>query len=517
MPVILSFFAQAIKNTETSTELPRTYGLPPPYVPEWEMLRRFFQQPWFYRVWTVQEIAVATNAIIVIGEWELDWKSFAQAAEYLSHTVYSVSTSMKASDLDASHRGLALDPAIYMCRMPRNETGRPMLLGLLALGRDRAATQPVDYVFAVLGLALELNAVENITVEDFLEPDYSKSAADVFRDVSCLLIHFHRSLDVLSEAEFAGSNKTMNCPSWVPAWSKRKKSSSIAHDEFKYSPDWSTLESSHRRLLHGTGYNADSKERMALLSFVEYKDTVVLCVNGLKLGSVTAVSEPLEAKEDDFTIRYRATPEEIKFVSSAWRLVERLGIDYQREERAEDTTLDSAPMERETTVISLLELHATYKTTEDILFAFFMTLCAKRSSNKRPHYQGGLDWFFYNFGNHIHSPPFTKRMRHFFRNLLSVDIRRIEYQAAVSSTCPWRRFFITSSGHMGLGPMSMEEGDVVAILFGSTVPFVLRPQPDLGKSRYVFIGECYCHGIMNGEVVEKWREKGGPAEVFELI
>jgi hypothetical protein len=71
---------------------------------------------------------------------------------------------------------------------------------------------------------------------------------------------------------------------------------------------------------------------------------------------------------------------------------------------------------------------------------------------------------------------------------------------------------------MGIGPMSMVEGDVVVVLFGSTVPFVLRSQLHLGREhRYMFIGECYVHGIMKGEVVQKWRGTDAPAEVFELV
>ena len=36
------------------------------------------------------------------------------------------------------------------------------------------------------------------------------------------------------------------------------------------------------------------------------------------------------------------------------------------------------------------------------------------------------------------------------------------------------------------------------ILNGGGVPFLLRPE-DKSKGAYRFVGECYVHGLMNGE------------------
>lgn len=51
---------------------------------------------------------------------------------------------------------------------------------------------------------------------------------------------------------------------------------------------------------------------------------------------------------------------------------------------------------------------------------------------------------------------------------------------------------------MGLGPGDVEAGDVVCVVRGSRVPVVLRPVA--GKeSVYRLVGDCYVHGIMDGE------------------
>jgi hypothetical protein len=48
------------------------------------------------------------------------------------------------------------------------------------------------------------------------------------------------------------------------------------------------------------------------------------------------------------------------------------------------------------------------------------------------------------------------------------------------------RFFITQSGYMGRGPHALQVGDIITILLGGEVPFVVRK---VGE-RYILIGEC---------------------------
>ena len=62
-----------------------------------------------------------------------------------------------------------------------------------------------------------------------------------------------------------------------------------------------------------------------------------------------------------------------------------------------------------------------------------------------------------------------------------------------------RRLFIANNGSTGLTPVDATEGGVVALLLGSDVPIVLR---DRGDGTYEVIGECYLHGVMNGEAIE---------------
>ncbi len=53
------------------------------------------------------------------------------------------------------------------------------------------------------------------------------------------------------------------------------------------------------------------------------------------------------------------------------------------------------------------------------------------------------------------------------------------YHAAVVQAARSRRFFLTHTGYLGLGPADMSSGDQVYLISGSKVPFVLREFEEL--------------------------------------
>lgn len=60
-----------------------------------------------------------------------------------------------------------------------------------------------------------------------------------------------------------------------------------------------------------------------------------------------------------------------------------------------------------------------------------------------------------------------------------------------------RTFFYTKSGRMGLGPLSLQPGDQVAIFSGGRPAYLLREQEEY----FELVGDGYVHGLMNGEGV----------------
>lgn len=79
----------------------------------------------------------------------------------------------------------------------------------------------------------------------------------------------------------------------------------------------------------------------------------------------------------------------------------------------------------------------------------------------------------------------------------------VEYLRRVQSVIWSRKFFASTEDpdaarHLfGLGPRRAEKGDLICILFGCSVPVILRRHES--NSCYELIGECYVHGKMEGE------------------
>lgn len=70
-----------------------------------------------------------------------------------------------------------------------------------------------------------------------------------------------------------------------------------------------------------------------------------------------------------------------------------------------------------------------------------------------------------------------------------------------------RRFFITNTGHMGMGPEKIREGDWVVVLAEVHLPIILRHVESV-PNKYQVIGPCYINGIMSGEVIENLQKCG---------
>ena len=65
-----------------------------------------------------------------------------------------------------------------------------------------------------------------------------------------------------------------------------------------------------------------------------------------------------------------------------------------------------------------------------------------------------------------------------------------------------RKLFVTETGIVGLGPLSIQPGDHIYLLPGAKTPFVLRRVDNCFK----VIGDCYAQGLMNGGAMLEWRD-----------
>lgn len=80
----------------------------------------------------------------------------------------------------------------------------------------------------------------------------------------------------------------------------------------------------------------------------------------------------------------------------------------------------------------------------------------------------------------------------------------------IKSATAFRRFATTKCGYIGLVPSYAEVEDEIWVLLGGQVLYVLREAERkyilFGEKGYEFIGECYMHGLMDGEAMQPLNE-----------
>lgn len=86
---------------------------------------------------------------------------------------------------------------------------------------------------------------------------------------------------------------------------------------------------------------------------------------------------------------------------------------------------------------------------------------------------------------------------------LAREARYLDYDFSDLPTfmqCANRRLIKTNSRYLGLAPRQARAGDHIVLIAGSQAPFVLRK----AGNDYQIVGDCYLHGMMNGEI---WEER----------
>lgn len=74
------------------------------------------------------------------------------------------------------------------------------------------------------------------------------------------------------------------------------------------------------------------------------------------------------------------------------------------------------------------------------------------------------------------------------------------YAFAMGATLAGRSIFVTRKGMLGIGPKNVQKGDIVCVLFGGDVPFILR-EVDRSQRTNILVGDTYIQGLMYGEAV----------------
>ncbi|KAF2722920.1 hypothetical protein K431DRAFT_283428 [Polychaeton citri CBS 116435] len=165
-------------------------------------------------------------------------------------------------------------------------------------------------------------------------------------------------------------------------------------------------------------------------------------------------------------------------------------------------------------------LRVKYVNGQDSLFACMQTLSnggmQAAGREKRPYHEIPISWWLEEQAMYL--------VKIFGQSdVVAPDVRKLAKRAGserkdeqwsrlATGASKNRKFARTLSGYYVLGPQVMEAGDVICVLFGGKLPFCLRPC----GSRYLLVGECYVHGLMNGEAMGTREQCEFAEECFEI-
>lgn len=317
-------------------------------------------------------------------------------------------------------------------------TKKATLLEDLETFRHLKATDPRDQVYGLLGLQNDLTGGHR------LEADYGKTTAQVYTDVVIKAASDDDGLGFLSCVQHKDSFQQLtDFPSWVPDW-----------------PSGRWVSHLNRGSWYAGGQQATN------VSFPSHRE---MLTQGIFFEKISFVSDihPLGPNKYGSLHPF---PDQIYEI---WR--------------------------------SYVSMNPQIETFQCKFEALARILTAGYTVNGEPVYQldGHQKSSFYAdcfaFIKHIHQYMGHRKQILEPPCLTGFEGNWKRYAHGVRYACRGRRFFRTTGGAFGLGPASASIGDVVCVLQGGKVPYVLRADGD----SFHFLGECYVDEIMRGELFQR--------------
>ena len=405
-------------------------------------LVNLLRREWFRRTWVIQEVASAKDAIVICGNESMKWETFAEVYMRLGDV-----TQFGGEDANHSLENIS---AVENARRSRSGPLFMPLFYILVATSFSQCSDPRDKIYAVKGLAKDWEDRKG------LETNYKISFETLFRTFAVADSNRNLNLRILSCASGPTKSKNTPLPSWVPDW----RSIENAHPFVRYSD--------RTKFRASGGMKAEAWHS---------HDQSILHVRG-KLIDLVAVlgSEPSFTRSSAvFEINTDKITELSK--SATW-LQECEELASNR-----DGILTSGRQEQ-------LWRTLTCGLTGD---GFPAPQHYAEYFQKYMKFMAGSQERFTSYLADAESSP--NGVRGLTEAMHGFETHRY-IEASIDRWSSKRRFCITNSGALACVPKATCHGDIICVLFGGEVPYVLRPT---GTGRFSVVGECYLHGIMNGE------------------
>ena len=437
------------------------------------VLRRWhtiFFSPWFSRIWVIQEIVNSKKACVRHGKVQVDWNMLLNY-----HLIYKALNSAWSSTAHTTRRQemILLIPQFipYL-----QETGtfwyslwekidslkqrKLSFTEILFAANDFLSTDIRDKIYAIAPLASDIEVEE-------LVPDYFQPPAAVFSSFTSWFFQNKKSLELLSFCRHSHQSESLpdkifrrleGLPTWCPDY---RDIPMFRFNSWRYNADGSRP----ARVLRGD-------------------NPMSLHVEGVSIARVSKVMgmEP-----------------EILW-AQIWSELKSRGFLPDKPKKS--STTDKLDVLRK----SSMNLERYFSTlAANFIDPERLGVFAQMVLDTEAVFDFELSWSENHFLQKYNTGAYEMSK---LKNLFDV-------QTAVTRD---KSLFISHDGRFGLGPMGIESGDIVAVLSGSSVPFILRekklhskaPLKDLSKwlqegTVYQFMGECYLDGRMEGEIFEDAR------------
>jgi len=291
-------------------------------------LTEIFRRPWFTRIWVIQEVAAAREAVVVCGTHQTPWQTLRDGCRQMADRVvrWRRSRYQDTGFQRAHYVASSLDP-------DGTDLGTPALasrnlLYLLCQFHISDATVPHDKVYALLGLADEIQRPTQTA--PVFTPDYSLPLDVAYARAARFLIDASDSFRVLGTC--LGERRVEHLPSWVPDWSTATWKFPEGSRVFRFFDD----DEEH--------HESEVGEKNAARHIVQYSDDGrTITVSGFRIGVLEgepAVSETLDTDSERlfgriFTIILYPLAEIIGLRVTWWfigRLVDKMAPQDRRAE-----------------------------------------------------------------------------------------------------------------------------------------------------------------------------------------
>jgi len=428
----------------------------------WNAFRRVTTRPWFTRIWVMQEVGLAPEATVMCGELEINWNLLVKASRFLVLWPFGVRLEFLG--------GVGCIGNIN--RIYERHSYEATFISILDRGREQNSSDPRDKVFALLGHPSAKRRSRNGTI---VQADYSKTTAEVYQELAVESMRDHGNLHPLSAVVHISVDLTEEnaTASWVPQWD-------FTDIPYMLTKDWDTF-----RAVASTNP-----------TFLFPSSSNILQVEGLIFDTVLCQAEEI-LTTDHIPKQSISGSRGGNYI----RVLYDMAIGWQDSSNSDKTAYDLKRILALTLAAEgshaprYMELDPDQRAR--LLLADFAEYWIQNCTTNNERANGilnpGIDSLSINFEGL--SPPSA-----------------YSYSLIATHALKQRRLFYSKKGYFGLGPAVMQPGDIVCVLFGAQVPFILRRK----DSRYQLVGESYVHGIMYGEAIKMLEDGELEKQTFSI-